>query len=386
MKLFIKLTLLVMCFYLQACVTTKEVPLSSVSDSFSKKDPKLTIFKFNQLLEKALNEQDTEFLKQQLNIKAINKKIHLKHPYLLNTQNKAYKLSNTLATNYLSALMGVSNLFTWQYLFSTTDIDGDYIAHYRLNSDEGYNYLDIYLTHDDFKIVDQHSLSFEYSAIDFVYQISELMLNTARDKELQHEVKSLKELFSAIKKGDFDTFQSIYKELDSSLKKELVIGEFLLRMMGKLPAIQAQLFWPEVVKFYEKINKDSLSFEGHYFEKKNYMKAIKSIFTLPEHALQDSKMQSELALLYAYEKSFERSYAAATNAIIAEPYNTEAFIVLLQVSFISKNYAISLDVIDVLNAKFNFKMTEEEIKTLEEASGFLTSEVYATWLSNQVSS
>jgi tetratricopeptide (TPR) repeat protein len=158
-----------------------------------------------------------------------------------------------------------------------------------------------------------------------------------------------------------------------------VLNDFLLRkysqMQNDSPAFMAAL-----ISSYEQQNLTSLLFESYYIQQDNFTQAIKMVARLPEFARQDSKMLSELAILYAYNQDFEPAVLHGRHAIFAATNDNEAYFVLLQVSLLAKDYDLSIEIIEVLMSKFNFIMGQDVIAQFDDSANFLRSDQYQQWL------
>jgi hypothetical protein len=328
---------------------------------------------FNQGLEQDLNDKNVLGLQSRIDVLSIAKQLRKTQTQQFTNPMTTAKMAADLKQQLLSGMLELSSLFTWHYLHSEIIEDDKIAAYYRLDSDEGYSYITFWLTAQSYDIYDFHSVSFHLSTLNFVSEFTQLFTKYS-GKQAQ-----LAELIIASQKNELAQLLSLYEVLDTDIKAEPVLNDFLLRkysqMQNTSPAFKAAL-----VNNYEQLNMSSLLFEAFYIQQDNFTQAIKMVEGLPDFARQDSKMVSELAILHAYNQDFEQAERLGRQAILAKPNDNEAYFVFLQVSLLAKDYDLSIELIEELISKFNFIMGQDTIAEFDDSANFMRSDQYQQWL------
>ena len=367
---------------LWACSSTPvvQVDSSKTNQSVAQAVANPSLMQYNQQLEQELNVGDVATLQNKIDVLSIAKHLRLKHPTQFSNLLNTAKVAADIKQQLLAGIIDISQSFNWHYLHSEILQDQSVVAYYRIDSDASYSYVSLWLEPQSYKIYDFHSVSYAYSALDFVGKFSQLFsLNVAAQPQLNALVKSLQtnEILETVK---------IYQSLAPALQNDGALNDFILRQYSQLSANNAQILQKIILPVLEQPGHSSLLFEAHYIQLDNFAAAIKMVEGLPLFALQDSKMQSELAILYAYHNDFVSAMKHGRQAILAEPNQIEAYFVMLQVSFLAKDYALSLDLMNVLVAKFDYKMGPDVIAEFEESYSFLASAEYKSWLKQRSNS
>ncbi|KXI27392.1 tetratricopeptide repeat protein [Paraglaciecola hydrolytica] len=366
---------------LWACSSTKVNNAQATSTNVPNLAPaKLSLLQFNQQLEQELNQDPLSSLQSKIDVLSIARHLRLKHPEQYANPLNTAKVAADVKQQLISGMLDVSQTFSWHYLRSETFKDNSLAAYYRIDSDGGYSYVTLWLEPDSYQIYDFHSVSYAFSALDFVGKFSQLFTQYTNSQS------QLNNLVKALQMNELDEAVRIYNNLDPLVKNDAALHDFLLRKYSQLPAENAKKLQTIVLANLEQPGKSSLLFEAHYIQLDNFAAAIKMVEGLPLFALQDSKMQSELAILHAYNRQFESAVSYGRQAILAEPNQREVYFVLLQVSFLAKDYGLSLALMDVLVAKFNYVMSPQVISEFEDGLSFIESGEYQSWLTQRMNS
>ena len=376
-------SLVALCFCaLWGCSSTQVNHVESVNPTLNiaalPANPSL--MQYNQQLEQELNTADVASLQNKFDVLSIAKHLRLKHPAQFANPLNTAKVAADVKQQLVLGMLEISKTFGWHYLHSDVLADKSVAAYYRIDSNESYSYVTLWLEPEAYKIYDFHSVSFAFSALDFVGKFSQLFSLTPNS---QGQMNSL---VKALQARDIDATLKIYQALDPEVKNQAALNDFLLRKYSQLSAEDAQNLQTIVLPILEQPGHSSLLFEAHYIQQDNFTAAIKMVEGLPLFALQDSKMQSELAILHAYNNEFAKAINHGRQAILAEPNQVEAYFVLLQVSFLAKDYALSLDLINVIVAKFDYAMDRDVLAEFEESDNFLASTEYQNWLKQRSNS
>jgi hypothetical protein len=372
---FIKVLIALCVGLLSACASDgPDSPYIAVDDAMvNKTAPKaLTRFQFNQQLEQDLNTKNASQLQNKIDVLSIAKQLRFIQPQQFANPLATAKAAAELKQQLVVGMLDLSNTFTWRYLYSEIFSDNKIAAYYRIDNDEGYSYITFWQDANDYKIFDFHPVSFHYSALHFVSEFTQLFSKySSRQAQLSN-------LIIAIQKNELDKALTYYQSLDADIKVEPALTDFLLRKYSQMENESSE-FKAALIENYEQQNLNSLLFESYYIQQDNFTQAIKMIQGLPHFALTDSKMQSELAILHAYNQDFTQAILFGRQAIFAEPNENEAYFVLLQVSLLAKDYSLSIELINVLISKFEFVMGQEVIAEFDDSDNFMRSEEYQQW-------
>ncbi|MEP1385605.1 MAG: hypothetical protein ABJK64_17630 [Paraglaciecola sp.] len=335
-----------------------------------------TLFTFNIQLETALNNTDLVFLENQISTSLITEKLTKRAPQLFFTSQQVNKTASQFKNKIIESVTLFTKEFNWEYLYSETDSQGQVASYYRLETSEGYNYFTIWLNPNTFQIFDFHPVSFELSGLNFLISFTSLMSeNSAGDNK-----QLVDDLLVAVQSQNIQEIVKVYKKSEDSISPKGALDDFVLRSIGQFSANEN---YTQLIEFiignFEKRGKASLMFEGYYFQNKNFKAAINAVNSIQQFALMDSKMQSELAMLYGYDNNHTLAAKHARAAILSNPLDEEAYFVLLQVAFFSEDHHLATEVIDVLIAKFDYIIDTELISSLENHQAFLKSDIFATW-------
>lgn len=335
-----------------------------------------TLFTFNNQLETALNKADAAFFADQISTSLITEKLTKRAPQLFFSSKQVNDTALKFKTKIIASITLFSSEFNWDYLYSETFSQGEVASYYRLETPEGYNYFTIWLNPNTFQIFDFHPVSYELSGLNFLISFTTLMSenSTGDNKQL------VDDLLAAVQSQDIQQIVKIYEKAEDAISPKGALDDFVLRSIGQFAANENYaLLIESIIGNFEKRGKSSLMFEGHYFQNKNFTAAINVVSSIPQFALMDSKMQSELAILYGYNNNYALATEHAREAILSNPLDEEAYFVLLQVAFFSEDHQLATEVIDVLIAKFDYIIDSEVISELENHQGFLKSDIFAAW-------
>lgn len=351
--------------------TNAQVPLEKNAGS---------LLAFNQQLEQQLNQDPLPALQQRIDVLSIARHLRLKYPQQFANPLNTAKVAADLKQQLVSGMVDMSQTFRWHYLHSETLSDSSIAAYYRLDSDDGYTYVTLWLEPESYQIYDFHSVSYAFSALDFVGQFTLLFSQHADAQPL------LAELTKALQNNQIEKSLQLYNSLDETIRHDAALTDFLLRLYSQIPADSNAQIQNIILTALAQTGQNSLLFESSFIQQDNFAEAIKIVQSLPLFALQDAKMQSELAILHAYNREYETAIMYGRQAILAEPNHQEAYFVMLQVSFLARDYALSLDLINVLTAKFDLAIEREVLAEFEESDGFIASGEYQSWLSKRAQS
>jgi tetratricopeptide (TPR) repeat protein len=362
---------------LNGCAGTSSqeaVPSVNTPKSLAVTEPDtLTRFGFNQGLENDLNDKNLSRLQSKIDVLLIAQQLRTIQPQQFLNPLITAKTAADIKQQLVSGMLELSNVFTWHYLHSELIGSDKIAAYYRIDNDEGYSYITFWLSADSYKIYDFHPVSFHFSTLNFVGEFTQLFTKYS-ERQAQ-----LAELILASQKNEWDTVTALYQELDADIKAEPVLNDFLLRKYSQMQNDSPE-FMAALIRSYEQQNLSSLLFESYYIQQDNFTQAIKMVEGLPEFARQDSKMLSEMAILYAYNQDFEPAVLHGRRAIFAAPNDNEAYFVLLQVSLLAKDYDLSIELIEVLISKFDFIMGQDVIAEFDDSANFIRSDQYQQWL------
>lgn len=359
-------------------VNTAIKPQSNQQLSVEK--PTSGLLAFNQQLEQQLNQEPLAALQQQIDVLSIARHLRLKHPEQFANPLNTAKVAADLKQQLVSGMAEMSQIFRWHYLRSETFSDGKIAAYYRLDSDDGYSYVTLWLEPESYQIYDFHSVSYAFSALDFVGQFTQLFSQHAAAQPL------LTELVKALQNNQMEKALQLYNGLDEPIRANLALTDFLLRKYSQIPADGDAQMQKIITLALAQLGKSSLLLEAHFIQQDNFAEAIRIVESLPLFAREDAKMQSELAILHAYNRQYDAAIMYGHQAILAEPNEQEAYFVMLQVSFLAADYALSLDLINVLMAKFDLAIEQGVLAEFEESEGFIASGEYQSWLSQRAQS
>ncbi|WP_289027809.1 hypothetical protein [uncultured Paraglaciecola sp.] len=335
-----------------------------------------TLFTFNTQLETALNNTDLVFFENQISTSLITEKLTKRAPQLFFTSKQVHKTASQFKNKIIESVTLFTEEFNWEYLYSETFSQGQVASYYRLETSEGYNYFTIWLNPNTFQIFDFHPVSYELSGLNFLISFTSLMSeNSAGDNK-----QLVDDLLVAVQSQDIREIVKIYERSEDTISPKGALDDFVLRSIGQFATNEnyTQLI-ESIIGNFEKRGKTSLMFEGHYFQNKNFKAAINAVNSIQPFALMDSKMQSELAILYGYDNNHTLAAKHARAAILSNPLDEEAYFVLLQVALFSEDHDLATEVIDVLIAKFDYIIDSELISSLENHQAFLKSDIFATW-------
>ncbi|MDP5130670.1 MAG: hypothetical protein NWQ54_07285 [Paraglaciecola sp.] len=367
---------IVFFFALSACSSTTSQtadPIINQTTQAEITDKTLSPFQFNQGLQQDLNNNNSAGLQSKIDVLSIAKQLRNIQSTQFSNPLVTAKTAADLKQQLVSGMLELSTSFTWRYLHSEEKADNKLAAYYRIESEGGYSYVTFWLEQDSYKIYDFHPVSFYYSALDFVGEFTQLF------SKYSHKQGQLSNLILAIQKNQWDKTISLYQAIDADIKAEPALNDFLLRKYSQMQGDNPQ-FTNVLMSAFEQQGLSSLLFESLYIQQDNFNQAIKMVEGLPQYARQDSKMLSELAILHAYNQDFRSAILFGRQSIMAGPNENEAYIVLLQVSLLAKDYALSIELMDVLSSKFNFLMGQGVIAEFDESDTFLRSDEYKLWL------
>ena len=342
--------------------------------------PATGLLAFNQQLEYELNSEPLSSLQQRVDVLSIARHLRIKFPQQFFNPLNTAKVAADLKQQLVSGMVEMSQAFQWHYLHSKTFSNGDIAAYYRLDSDDGYTYITLWLEPENYQIYDLHSVSYTFSTLDFVGQFTLLF------SQYGSTHPKLSELIKSLQNKQIEASLALYNGLDEQVRRNPALTDFLLRLYSQVSSDNTLQIQNMLVTALTQVGKHSLLFESGFIQQDNFVEAIKIVQSLPLFALQDAKMQSELAILHAYNREYDAAIRHGRQAILAEPNVQEAYFVMLQVSFLARDYALSVDLINVLMAKFALAMEPRVLAEFEESDGFINSGEYQSWLNQQIKS
>ena len=327
-------------FYVCVLAACSATPVSNVEHSNNNSSQTVAAIKnspmlINQQLEQDLNSGLLATLQSKIDVLSIAKNLRLKHPEQFANPLNTAKVAADVKQQLVVGIADISKAFSWHYMHSEVLNDNSLVAYYRIDSDAGYSYVTFWLEPESAKIYDFHSVSYAFSALDFVGKFTQLFTdNPDAQQQLNNVVK-------ALQANDSAALIKAYNTLAPEVRANRALNDFVLRKYSQLPNGEALGIKQILLPILEHPDYSSLLFEAHYIQLDNFAAAIKMVKGLPLYALQDSKMQSELAILHAYNREFVPAINYGRQAIMAEPNQYEAYFVLLQVSFLAKDYGLS---------------------------------------------
>jgi hypothetical protein len=337
---------------------------------------------FNQVFAEALNKSDSKTLHAQIDVLTIATQLRNKDSVQFINPLATAKNAAELKTQMVVGLMAISQSSTWTYLYSEPLADKILASYYRINTDDSYNYIAFFQDANSYKIYDFHPVALQFSALDFLVQFGQLF----RRYKGSNDGLALEQIITNLNLGKIDAVINNYQDLPSKVAAEPALNDFLLRKLQQLPEAQGQSLRASLLKSAEARGITSLVFEADYIQQDNFKKAIDIVKTLPTFARQDSKMQSELAILHAYDRDFASAILYGRQAVTQNPSDEEAFFVLFQVAMLAKDYSLGVAVLDVLVAKFDYRMEPSVIQEFDESSDFMRSDEYQQWQQKRLAS
>ncbi|NCP63790.1 MAG: hypothetical protein GW763_06480 [Paraglaciecola sp.] len=337
---------------------------------------------FNQMFTDALNNGDSRTLHTHIDVLTIATQLRSKDSVQFINPLATAKNAAELKTQMVAGLVAISQSSSWTYLYSEALSDKILASYYRINTEDSYNYLTFFQDAESYKIYDFHPVALQFSALDFLVQFGQLF---SRYKGTTDGL-ALEQIITNLNQGKIDVVVSNYQALPSKVAAEPALNDFLLRKIQQLPEAQGQTLRTSLLKSAEARGITSLVFEADYIQQDNFKQAISIVQTLPAFARQDSKMQSELAILHAYDRDFTRAILYGRQAVMQDPSDEEAFFVLFQVALLAKDFTLSIAVLDVLVAKFDYRMEPSVIQEFDESSDFMRSAEYQQWQQKRLAS
>ncbi|MCU4674569.1 hypothetical protein N7931_02890 [Catenovulum sp. 2E275] len=374
---------------LMACSSTREKteeiitsksnePVESIVSTQSQR-----VLNFNLSLEEHLNKGELDYFIQQIDEDKIYDVI--KARYLTpNLEEKDYKDSaSKVLDSFVTLVQNLGNAESnnWHYLYSKPLNDNTILSLYRISLGEsGYTYLNMYLDPNTLKIYDLHNLFTQFTNLDFLVQYdSFIQVDLINPENLPYQYAAIFCITELVKNNVAASFNH-YKSLPEHLQQKPILLDFITRKLATLPVPQARIYLPELIKAYKANGQFPGMLESFFVSLSQYSDAIKAINTLPESAQRDSKMQSELAILYAYLGDKYQALHHARNTILSAPSDPEGFFVLLQVNILIKDFDLAVAVLDTINTAFDANLTPANLSLLEQSEAFLQSAQYQNWL------
>ncbi|GEM_PF-3353071 len=375
-----------LCLILSACGSTQQQtkPAQLVKQQAKTKD--LAVLNFNLKLEQSLNNKQLDLFKSSIDDEKILTEIKRKYssPYL---KPKDYQLRaktvsgaiTTLVANHINK--GSSE---WYYLYSTQIGSSDYLSHYRISfGDAGYIYMDFYLDLNSLKIYDVQNLYSPYSTLDFLIQYTDFIeIELTNFDNLEHKLKVM-ELIVSLERGQIKKATSAFNQLVETYRNKPILLDYVQRKLATMSAAQSQPILADLIKAYQSFGEFPGMLEAHFVEFEAYTSAIQSILQLPDSALKDVKMQSELAILNAYEGNYKQAIHHSHQAVLADPLDLEAYVAMLQVSLYSQDYELAVKAMDVINSKFDATLDQAILADFDKSDAFIMSAEYKNWLEKQ---
>jgi hypothetical protein len=377
LRLMMVSTILLLC----ACSSTGSSDATPASSNKVLVTPTSNL-QFNQMFTDALNSSDSRALHTQIDVLTIATQLRNKDSVQFINPLATAKNAAELKSQMVAGLVAISQSSTWTYLYSEPLSDKILASYYRINTEASYNYITFFQDADSYKIYDFHPVALQFSALDFLVQFGQLF-NRYKGST---DGLALEQIITSLNQGKIDMVVSNYQALPSKVAAEPALNDFLLRKIQQLPEAQGQTLRASLLKSAEARGITSLVFEADYIQQDNFKQAISIVKTLPAFARQDSKMQSELAILHAYDRDFTSAILYGRQAVMQDPSDEEAFFVLFQVAILAKDYTLSIAVLDVLVAKFDYRMEPSVIQEFDESSDFMRSDEYQQWQQKRLAS
>ncbi|WP_143872126.1 tetratricopeptide repeat protein [Catenovulum sediminis] len=366
-KALIALTLCcLLSVFTTACSNTSNQPANSepVTNNTSKI---LKPVQFNYLFETALNDKNWRFINKHLTNDSIVQYIRDQFPDYLPTVSTTATLKSTYSTLITNHSLEESG---WYYLFS--EKTEDYlISHYRVDMDSaGYVYLDFYLSPDTFHILDIKNVSTIFSSAELIIGLAQLAVSEKQ--------KSLLPLMQATRNKDTAQIKRLWPMLSETHKNNLYLLDVMLRNIATQHTSFDNKMVMDILNRMPDSHNPPMAFEDYFIQKEDYDSALKSIDNMPLFAQQDVKLLSERATLYWLKGELELAHHYAHQALVADPYDLEAYLIFLQISIVKKDYPLAIELMDVLESRFLLTECSEVLPEIEGHQDFMQSKAYKT--------
>ncbi|WP_111980292.1 tetratricopeptide repeat protein [Algibacillus agarilyticus] len=358
---------------LTACASTK-VEIDTEKTAF------IPLVQFNKQLEINLNQKNFAFVDAHIPISKIVEKIKRDHADVGLTSAALTNTAITIKKTYLTLLQAYQTNSPWHYLSTETQNPDYNISHYRVDMGEsGYAYVDLFLTKKANKIVDVYLTSTAFTTLNFIMEFNKMIGNPTKDPLYVGHEAALESVITAAHNGNILELKQSWTQLPESIQTSPILVDYLLRRVSALAKELGDLFKPELIATLNKMGKTTSILEAYFVERKNYSAAIAAINSLPPAALNDVKMQNELAMLYALIKEYDIAIKYSHNALLASPYDLEAFLVLLQVSLMANNFELTTQTIDVIASRFEIESITNMLLELDNSEDYIQSPEFSAW-------
>lgn len=360
-------------------------PAQELSYSHVKSKPKVHAAAINNSYENAINQWNWGVIEKKINLENIISYLSTSDSEVIGAYPlgvESAKVAPALKKSYMSLLKKLSkNESSWLYLNSDEKPTGYIASHYRvtLGNDAGYVYVDLVLDPEEFTIVDVKNWGGIYSS-------AELMVGTLNSDLIKMKNQStLSQLYTSVQNGDALKLKAAWLSLDERYKRDKIFLDVATRIFSENSSLVGADFIEEFISYYPEEWTLPLSLESYYLDKENFAKALECLESLPPHARGDSKMLSEQAAIYMLMKEYEPAWQHSQQAILADPYDTEAYFIMLQISLATNNHKISSQLLHLLEKRFNMGNWEAVMKELKHSETFVQSE-YFTEFTNKPAS
>lgn len=327
----------------------------------------------NERIEEALNQQNWRALELRMKPQVIA-------GYIENSSSESIResrlelpvdqVAKALKKGYIRVLRNSSpDESIWIYLGSEPQKSGVIRSHYRIELSEGYVYMDLMLDPQDMSIVDVRSLSSFYTT-------AEIMASILSKKSLLLSSQETGQLLSALSNNDLELFRTLWKGLDESKRYDRILLDAATRLFSTNINNLTSADVTQLLSYYPDDWPLPFALEGYFLNNEEYDKAIECLNNMPRHAISDSKIQSELALLYFLKEEFEPAWHHSQQAIVDNPYDLEAYFVMLQISLGTKEHGITSKLLHVLEERFQLDGWEQILPELEDYEDYMESDAY----------
>jgi thioredoxin-like negative regulator of GroEL len=258
--------------------------------------------------------------------------------------------------------------------YTTTELNENlWRSHYRLFAADD-STLYVTLTWVDGKyLVDAKSESFADSTMEY-YASTDGLAKLPKEEDAK-----LGKIVTHLSNKAFTQAAAEFNNLTETSKQNQVLLNTLIRLTITHVESGADVFLDALAVYLPKDTYLGLGWYNYLRKKEDNQGALKQLAGIAKEVQQDMYMLTERADLNTQLGNYEAAWQDMHQLLYRGSDNPISYAVAAQLAINMKHYQEAVELLDVLEQKFSFKLAESDIKDLDNSSDFLASDAYKAW-------
>lgn len=208
-----------------------------------------------------------------------------------------------------------------------------------------------------------------------------LKKNAGNEKSLEGGYDRVGEMSAALREKNYQAVVDLYGKVPADLQKSKVVMTLLLQAAANLDEKLYQQVMEDYAKeFPNDPSKDFISIDAFFLAKK-YDLAIQAIDRLLERTGGDGHLSFLKATLNLLDEKPEQAIRSAKDGMKQEPDYGKLYEITLNASLLTKDNALTKEMLDTLESKFGFEFAD--LKSVPEYANFVKSPEYEAYLKSK---